>query len=103
MRWYNHNKNKYPGLILGAVIHNQFENIHPFIDGNGRVGRIILNNILIKNRLPPINIDFVNRGEYYASLQSYEKNHDLKPTLELYMKEYRELKKKLGDYKSKKK
>ena len=103
MRWYNHNKNKYPGLILGAVIHNQFENIHPFIDGNGRVGRIILNNILIKNRLPPINIDFVNRGEYYASLQSYEKNHDLKPTLELYMKEYQELKKKLGDYKSKKK
>lgn len=103
IEWYKHNQHKYPGLILGAVVHNQFENIHPFRDGNGRVGRILLNNILIKHHLPPINIDFLNRAEYYASLQSYEKNHDLKPTLELYVKEYKELKKKLGDYKSKKK
>lgn len=100
--WYEKNKNRYPGLILGAVVHNQFENIHPFRDGNGRVGRILLNNILIKHNLPPINIDFRNRAEYYASLQAYEKNHDLKPTIELYMKEYNELKKKLGNYKTKK-
>ena len=103
IEWYNNNKDKYPGLILGAVVHNQFENIHPFRDGNGRVGRILLNNILIKHNLPPINIDFKNRIEYYASLQSYEKNHDVKPTMELYMKEYQELKKKLGGYKAKKK
>lgn len=100
MGWYENNKNKYPGLILGAVVHNQFENIHPFRDGNGRVGRILLDNILIKHDLPPINIDFKNRGEYYTSLQAYEKNHDLKPTIELFMKEYNELKKKLGDYKA---
>ena len=37
VKWYEKNKNKYPGLILAAVIHNQFENIHPFADGNGRV------------------------------------------------------------------
>jgi Fic family protein len=101
--WYENNKNKYPGLVLGAVVHNQFENIHPFRDGNGRVGRVLLNNILIKHNLPPINIDFKNRGEYYASLQAYEKNHDLKPTIKLFMKEYNELKKRLGDYKAKKK
>ncbi len=103
VEWYSNNKNKYPGLILGAVVHNQFENIHPFRDGNGRVGRILLNNILIKHSLPPINIDFKNRAEYYESLQFYEKNHDLKPTVRLYIKEYKELKKKLGDYKTKKK
>jgi Fic family protein len=103
INWYEHNRNRYPGLILGAVVHNQFENIHPFRDGNGRVGRILLNNILIKHNLPPINIDFKNRQEYYASLQAYEKNHDLKPTIELFMKEYAALKKKLGVYKSKKK
>ena len=103
INWYEHNRNRYPGLILGAVVHNQFENIHPFRDGNGRVGRILLNNILIKHNLPPINIDFKNRQEYYASLQAYEKNHDLKPTIELFMKEYAALKKKLGDYKSRKK
>jgi len=97
--WYEKNKEKYPGLVLGAVIHNQFENIHPFRDGNGRVGRILLNNILIKHNLPPMNIDFKNRQEYYESLQAYEKSHDIKPTLELFMKEYASLKKKLGDYK----
>ncbi len=96
--WYEHNKSKYPGLILAAVVHNQFENIHPFRDGNGRVGRILLNNILIKHDLPPISIDFKNRREYYESLQAYEKEHDLRPTLKLFMKEYSELKKKLDKY-----
>jgi Fic family protein len=91
--WYDKYKNKYPALILAAVVHNQFENIHPFRDGNGRVGRILLNNILIKHGFPPINIDFKNRVEYYSSLQEYEKNHNLKPTLELFIKEYRALKK----------
>ena len=100
--WYSKNSQKYPALILGAVIHNQFENIHPFRDGNGRVGRILLNNILIKHGLPPINIDFKNRTEYYHSLRAYEFNKDLKPTIDLYMKEYKQLKKELGDYKSKK-
>lgn len=94
--WYNEHKTKYPVLVLAAVVHNQFENIHPFADGNGRVGRILLNNILIKHNLPPININFDKRVEYYASLQAYEKNHDLKPTIDLFMKEYKELKKFLG-------
>lgn len=103
VEWYKSNINQYPGLILGAVVHNQFENIHPFRDGNGRVGRILLNNILIKHGLPPINIDLKNRIEYYSSLQAYEKNHDLKPTINLFMKEYNRLSKKLGDYKTGKK
>lgn len=100
IKWYENNKTKYPGIVLAAVAHNQFENIHPFADGNGRVGRILLNNILIKHNVPPINIDFKNRIEYYYTLQEYEKNKNLKPTLELYLKEYQELKKKLADHKS---
>lgn len=91
IHWYNERKNKYPALILTAVVHNQFENIHPFRDGNGRVGRILLNNILLKHGLPPININLKNRKEYYESLQAYEKNHDLKPTIELFIKEYKDL------------
>jgi Fic family protein len=102
IKWYSMNEKVYPGLILGAVVHNQFENIHPFADGNGRVGRILLNNILIKHNLPPMNIDLANRFEYYSTLQEYENNHNLKPTIELFMKEYKELKKKLGDYKKRK-
>ncbi|MDP2925139.1 MAG: Fic family protein [Nanoarchaeota archaeon] len=91
--WYNKNKDKYPGLILASVIHNQFENIHPFADGNGRVGRLLLNNILLKNGLPPVNIDFRNRREYYQSLQEYQKSHNLRPTIDLLIKEYKNLKK----------
>ncbi|HLD01021.1 MAG TPA: Fic family protein [Candidatus Nanoarchaeia archaeon] len=99
IEWYNHHKSKYPALVLGAVVHNQFENIHPFADGNGRVGRILLNNIMIKHGLPPINIDFKNRIEYYESLKAYEVDKDLKPTIELYLKEYHHLNKELGGYK----
>lgn len=102
VKWYNKNKSRYPVLVLAAVVHNQFENIHPFGDGNGRVGRILLNNILIKHGLPPVNIDFKNRGEYYATLKEYELNKNLKPTIELYLKEYKNLKKELGDHKKRK-
>jgi Fic family protein len=93
--WYSENKGRYPALVLGAVVHNQFENIHPFRDGNGRVGRILLNNILIKNGLPPINIGHKNRRVYYEALRSYESQKDLKPTIELFIKEYRNLAKEL--------
>ena len=95
IEWYNKNKDKYPALILTSVVHNQFENIHPFRDGNGRVGRLLLNNILLKHKLPPVNIDFKNRAEYYHSLQEYEKNHNLRPTIDLILKEYKTLRKKL--------
>ncbi|PIN93405.1 Fic family protein [Candidatus Pacearchaeota archaeon CG10_big_fil_rev_8_21_14_0_10_31_24] len=96
VKWYNTYKNKYPALMLAAVVHDQFENIHPFRDGNGRVGRILLNNILIKHNLPPINIDLKNRAEYYESLRAYQKRQDIKPTIELFIKEYKALKKILG-------
>lgn len=92
VEWYNNYSKKYPGLILGAVVHNQFENIHPFRDGNGRVGRILLNYVLLRHKLPPVNIDFKNRAEYYASLQDYQKKHDLRPTINLFIKEYKALK-----------
>ena len=93
--WYNKNKKEYHPIVLAAVIHNQFENIHPFQDGNGRVGRLLLNNILLKHGMPPVNIELKNRQEYYASLQAYEKEGNLRPTIELILKEYKKLKKNL--------
>lgn len=92
IKWYQKNKKKYSPIVLAAVVHNQFENIHPFEDGNGRVGRLLLNNILVKNRMPPLNIELKNRYEYYSALQAYEKGHNLRPTIELMLKEYRNLK-----------
>ncbi len=93
--WYDRNKTRYPPLVLAAVVHNQFEIIHPFKDGNGRVGRLLLNNILLKHNLPPLNIEMKNRSQYYAALQVYEKDRNIRPTLELFLKEYRALKKML--------
>ena len=92
IKWYNKNRSKYPALALASVVHNQFENIHPFADGNGRVGRLLLNNILIKNGLPPVNIDLKNQKQYYESLQEYQKKGNLRPTIDLLIKEYANLK-----------
>lgn len=87
--WYKLNKKKFKPLILAAIIHNQFEHIHPFQDGNGRVGRLLLNFILIKNKYPPINILLEDRMEYYNSLGEYSKNHNLLPTLRFLITQYR--------------
>lgn len=90
--WYKKNKDKYPPIVLAAVVHNQFEEIHPFQDGNGRVGRLLLNNLLIKHNLPPVNIQLKNREEYYNALQEHHKNSDIRPMIDLLLKEYKYLK-----------
>jgi Fic family protein len=95
VEWYKSNEKHYPALLLAAVVHNQFENIHPFADGNGRVGRLLLINILLKHGMPPVNIELENRQEYYAALQNYEKDGNIRPTLNLLLKEYRKLRKAL--------
>ncbi|MFH1211440.1 MAG: Fic family protein, partial [Candidatus Woesearchaeota archaeon] len=77
------------------IIHNQFEHIHPFQDGNGRVGRLLLNFILLKSKYPPINISIEDRAEYYNSLQEYSKRHDLRPTIKFLIKQYRKTLKKV--------
>lgn len=92
VRWYGKNKTRYTPIVLAAVVHNQFESIHPFQDGNGRVGRLLLNNILLRHGMPPLNIELKNRVEYYAALQAYQKERNLRPTIELMLKEYRGLK-----------
>ena len=89
--WYQKNKNLFKPLILATIIHNQFEHIHPFQDGNGRVGRLLLNFILIKNKYPPINVRLEDRRGYYLSLQDYSKNNDLRPTLKFLISQYNKM------------
>lgn len=96
INWYNKNKKKYSPLVLAVVVHNQFETIHPFQDGNGRVGRLLLNNILIKHNMPPVNIKIKNRREYYESLRQYQDNGNIRPMIELLLKGYKTLKYKLN-------
>ena len=94
--WHSRYRKEYPALIRAIVVHNQFENIHPFRDGNGRIGRILLNFILLQGSLPPVNINIKNRREYYEALRAYDKEHNIRPMIELMLKEYKDLKKLLG-------
>ena len=56
--------------------HLEFEGIHPFIDGNGRTGRLILNLDLIRNGYPPINVKFADRKRYYDAFDAYYRDGD---------------------------
>lgn len=57
-----------------AEFHLRFEGIHPFIDGNVRTGRLILNLELIKVGMLPVNIKFADRRKYYDCLDHYYSN-----------------------------
>ncbi len=69
MKWYEQNKKKLHPLVLASIFHHKFEKIHPFMDGNGRTGRMLLNLILMKNDYPPLIIHKKTRALYLEALR----------------------------------
>src|SRR3989338_11394956 len=57
-----------------ARLHLSFEWAHPFIDGNGRIGRAINNYLLIREGYVPINIKFIDRARYYDAFKEFQTN-----------------------------
>lgn len=66
-----------------ARFHLEFESIHPFIDGNGRTGRLLMNFELMQNGYPPINVKFTDRKRYYEAFDSFSRNQDANPMINL--------------------
>ena len=55
-----------------ALLHLTFEHTHPFVDGNGRIGRVINNYLLIREGFVPVNIKFIDREMYYEAFKEFD-------------------------------
>ncbi|MDI3473772.1 MAG: hypothetical protein PWR30_95, partial [Candidatus Woesearchaeota archaeon] len=86
LTWYSKNKRKLHPIILASYFHSAFEGIHPFVDGNGRVGRLLMNFILHKNNYPMINIPNAKKHLYYKVLQEAQSKGNLRPFLDFLIK-----------------
>jgi len=84
-------KAKMNPVELAARVHYRFEKIHPFGDGNGRIGRLLMNQILWQNGYPMLIIEYKNRKSYYKALTKDEEDfvdYFLKRYLSIHKKRY---------------
>jgi Fic family protein len=80
-------------LKLAAEFHGRFEKIHPFEDGNGRVGRFLINIMLQENKYPPIIIRKTQRESYLKALQDFDRGYKInlqRLILDKYKKTYKD-------------
>ena len=86
---YKINQHLHP-IELSAMVHIKFVEIHPFIDGNGRTSRLLMNLELIKKGFPPVIIKKENRLEYYKALDMAHTHNSYKPFFEIISKSLKE-------------
>ena len=80
-----HIKNQKKMHIIERVarFHMDFEAVHPFIDGNGRTGRLLLNFELMQNGYLPINVKFSDRRKYYECFNTYHRDGDASQIIQM--------------------
>lgn len=86
--WYDKHRQKMHPLQLAAIFHGKFEKIHPFKDGNGRVGRFLLNAILVNESYPPLIIRKTQRVSYLHALHAFDQKTDI-PLVRLVLEKYK--------------
>ncbi len=74
--WYKENKTKINPFVLAVLFHHKFEKIHPFSEGNGRTGRVLMNYLLEKSGYPPIIITKIFREDYISAMNDADKALD---------------------------
>lgn len=74
VKWYHDNEKIHP-LERAAVFHGRFEAVHPFEDGNGRVGRLLINVMLMSRGYPPLIVRKTHRNSYLACLEAFDNGH----------------------------
>lgn len=87
IKWFNSSKGKESILGKAAIAHLYFENIHPFEDGNGRIGRALIEKNLSQGIGQAVLISVSNvlekrKKEYYQALESCNRSNDLPPPLQ---------------------
>ena len=83
--WYNEHKENLHPVLLSAELHERLVTIHPFIDGNGRTSRLLMNLVLLQHGYPIAILkgDAQSRLQYYAALETAQTNNNKQPFFEL--------------------
>ena len=88
VKWCKKSEGKLESVELAGIAHFRFASIHPFGDGNGRVSRLLMNYMLVKNDCPPLNIRFADRSRYYKALEKGQTMSDETLFLKWFVKYY---------------
>ena len=88
---YDQWKEKYHPIVVAALLHAEFVKIHPFIDGNGRTARLLMNFEAMKNGYTPIIIKSKNRIQYYEALDKGAITGDYTDFIKMVAKEENEM------------
>lgn len=91
--WYKAEQRHLHPIELAALVHLKIISIQPFVDGNSRLSRLLMNWILWKKKYPPIDIPIEDLENYYNVLDRYQIEKDERPFVEYIKKRYWKLKK----------